>query len=167
MELTDREWKAFRIGDLFSSIKISKSADFGRLKSGNTAFVGRTGSNNGIQGFVSDNAVQEGGCITVGMVGTMRAFWHNHPFATSQNICILRDEHLNEQTALFLCLMIDRALEKYTYNHPVKLGTFPSEMIVLPVTNTGQPDYDFMEQYIKDSCLTLTFDNSKSSRFNR
>ena len=51
MKLTDREWKAFRIGDVFSSIAISKSADFGRLMSGQTAFVGRTGVNNGIQEF--------------------------------------------------------------------------------------------------------------------
>ena len=157
MKLTDREWRAFRIGEVFSSIKISKSADFGKLKNGDTAFVGRTGSNNGIQGFVDMDFIQDAGCISVGMVGTMRAFWHGHSFATSQNICILRDEHLNEMTALFLCPMIDRALSKYTYNHPVKLGTFPNEIIMLPVTDAGDPDYEFMEQYIKDLMLQKYF----------
>ena len=160
MELTDREWKAYRIGDVFSSIQISKSADFGRLGNGETPFVGRTGSNNGIQGFVNLDSVQDAGCITVGMVGTMRAFWHGHSFAASQNICVLRDEHLNEMTALFLCLMIDRSLSKYTYNHPIKLGTFPSEMIMLPVTNEGGPDFNFMEQYTKDLMLKKYFQYS-------
>lgn len=153
MELTDREWKAFRIGDVFNSIRISKSADYGRMKNGNTAFVGRTGSQNGLQGFVDLDAVQDAGCITVGMVGTMRAFWHNHPFVASQNICVLRDENINEMTALFLCLMIDRALTKYSYNHPLKLGSFPNEIIMLPITDTGEPDYVFMEKYIKDLML--------------
>ena len=52
-EMTDREWREFKISNVIESQNIAKSKDFGKLESGNTVFVGRQEWNNGIQGYVN------------------------------------------------------------------------------------------------------------------
>lgn len=149
LSLTDREWAEFRVGDLLT-LKVAKSNDKGNLKVGTVPFVGRSNDNNGLQGFYDAPNVTHGKCITLGMVGTFRAFWQENDFAASQNILTLRAPWLNRHTALFICNIIEIAIKgRYSYGNSIKAGTFGDTILNLPVDDNGQPDYDFMEHYIK------------------
>lgn len=149
VSLTDREWAEFKIGDLLT-LKVAKSNDKGNLKVGTVPFVGRSNDNNGLQGFYDAPNVTRGKCITLGMVGTFRAFWQENDFAASQNILTLRAPWLNRNTALFICNIIEIDIKgRYSYGNSIKAGTFGDTILNLPVDDNGQPDYDFMERYIK------------------
>ena len=150
--LNDVEWKLFSINNIIDNINIAKSSDFGKLKEGQTVFIGRQETNNGIQGFVDSNYNENANCITISMVATkMMSFWQSWDFATSQNILILRNCNFNKYNAKFICSILNKyILTKYDYGKPVKLGTFPKEKIMLPINSKGEPDYKFMEEYIKE-----------------
>lgn len=149
ISLTDREWAEFKVGDLLT-LKVAKSNDKGNLEVGTVPFVGRSNNNNGLQGFYDAPNVTHGKCITLGMVGTFRAFWQENDFAASQNILTLRAPWLNRHTALFICNIIEMAIKgRYSYGNSIKAGTFGDTILNLPVDDNGQPDYDFMERYIK------------------
>ena len=81
----------------------------------------------------------------------MMAFWQNNNFATSQNILVLRNKKYNKYSANFICSVLNNyLLKKYGYGNAIKLSTFPKEKIMLPVNSKGEPDYKFMEEYIKE-----------------
>ena len=142
-------WKKFKVGELFEC-NIAKSLDFGKLEKGNTIFIGRTSTNNGVQGEVNASPCEKGNCITVSMVGDNRAFYQSKEFAASQNILILRNKRLNEKNGLFFAALINSLLAKYNYSNTVKKKEFISETIPLPVTPEGTPDFDYMENYMKN-----------------
>ena len=142
-------WKKFKVGELFEC-NIAKSLDFGKLEKGNTIFIGRTSTNNGVQGKVNAPPCEKGNCITVGMVGDNKAFYQPQEFAASQNILVLRNKRLNEKNGLFFAALINSLLAKYNYSNTVKKKEFINESILLPITPEGAPDFDYMENYMKN-----------------
>ena len=148
-KIDSSNWKKFKVGELFEC-NIAKSLDFGKLEKGNTIFSGRTSTNNGVQGEVNASPCEKGNCITVSMVGDNRAFYQSKEFAASQNILILRNKRLNEKNGLFFAALINSLLAKYNYSNTVKKKEFISETIPLPVTPEGTPDFDYMENYMKN-----------------
>lgn len=142
-------WKKFKVGELFEC-NIAKSLDFGKLEKGNTIFIGRTSTNNGVQGKVNAPPCEKGNCITVGMVGDNKAFYQPQEFAASQNILVLRNKRLNEKNGLFFAALINSLLAKYNYSNTVKKKEFINESILLPITPEGTPDFDYMENYMKN-----------------
>ncbi|MBQ8509364.1 MAG: restriction endonuclease subunit S [Clostridia bacterium] len=150
LELSDRKWAEFKVGNLMT-LKVARSNDKGNLEAGTVPFVGRSNDNNGLQGFYDAPNVTQGKCITLGMVGTYRAFWQENDFAASQNILTLRAPWLNKYSALFMCNCIETAIDgKYSYGKSIKAGTFGNTILSLPIDSNGQPDYNFMEQYIAE-----------------
>ena len=150
LNLTDRKWKEFKIKEITEKINISKSINYGETIPGNNIFIGRRSDNNGIQGFVTNNIVEKKNCITIGMVGTMKAFWQNNDFLASQNILILRNHNFNKYNSHFLITLINQLLKKYSYGNPVKKETFCHQKIMLPINSNNEPDYEFMSCYIKE-----------------
>lgn len=160
------KWKEFSLNKLFN-ISIAKSADIGNLEEGKTPFVGRTNTNNGIQGFVEPVCITEGRCITISMVGTNVALYQENEFQASQNIAVLRNNELNKHRAMFICSMINFEMKlKYSYGRTVGKSNIEEMVLPLPIKynydgnpiidNTCKyskngyiPDWDWMEMYIK------------------
>ena len=167
MDLNVQSWKEFQIGRVFKT-NIAKSVDYNNTEPGNNIYVGRTSENNGVQGRVSNETVEEGNCIIIGMVGENWAFYQTQPFVASQNIFVLRNEHLNHYTAMFLCSVLNKCVEVFrdTYSLPLGKEKMNVRDIKLPIqynldgshvidvnkiySDYGYiPDWDFMEQYVK------------------
>ena len=165
-QINTGKWKEFSLNKLFN-ISIAKSADIGNLEEGKTPFVGRTNTNNGIQGFVEPVCITEGYCITISMVGTNVALYQENEFQASQNIAVLRNNELNKHRAMFICSMINFEMKlKYSYGRTVGKSNIEEMVLPLPVKynydddpiidNTCKyskngyiPDWDWMEMYIK------------------
>lgn len=45
---------------------------------------------------------------------------------------------------------IKKTCSKYTYGHMGNKDSIKRERIMLPVTDSGEPDYAYMEQYVKN-----------------
>ncbi|MCR2109063.1 restriction endonuclease subunit S [Campylobacter upsaliensis] len=149
LALNIEKWGEFLLTDIFS-IDIAKSADIGSLDNGDTIFIGRTDINNGVQGFVAPKDITKGNCITISMVGTNIALWQEKDFQASQNIAILRGSELNRHKALFICSLLNFDIKlRYSYGRTIKRNDLEKTIIKLPINHKGEPDFDFMENYIK------------------
>lgn len=154
LTLNNVEWKEFYFSDIFEQIYIAPSSDSNKLEKGEVVFIGRSSTNNGLQDFVEVNGkkIIKGNCITISMVGEPRAFYQVYDFTCSQNILILRnDKYLNKNISLYLSSLIDNYLKSkgYGYGYPVGLKRVLRNKLLLPITSDGSPNWQFMEDYIK------------------
>lgn len=152
-ELNTDNWKEFKYEDIFDIIMIGKSIDLNKLDEGDINYVGRTEENNGITAKVAKYNNQEpyeGNCITVPMVGNaLKSTYQNSPFYVSQNILILRSRNLNKYNAMFFNVIIRMDEFRFCYGRTLSIDRFKQLTIKLPTTPEGEPDYQFMEDYIK------------------
>lgn len=49
--------------------------------------------------------------------------------------------------------MIQQTCSKYNYGHMGNKDSIKRERVMLPVTDAGNPDYEYMEQYAKNMML--------------
>lgn len=105
--------------------------------------------------FVSENQKvgfekDSGNCITIGL-DTQTVFYQPHEFYTGQNIQVLNYENCKKENALFVTKLIQLQMGKFNWGgNGATLGRLSRTKALLPVTSTGQIDYDFMEEYIKE-----------------
>ena len=152
MNLNTTFWKEYKIGNIFEC-SIANSVDIGSMNDGNIYAVGRNGENNGHQGYidVEDSKITTGNCITLSMVGSYKyAFWQPLDFAASQNILVIRNKNLNMYTAMFICTIINMDSSiRYSYGRSIQKSIFIETPIKLPAKTTIEPNWKFMENYIK------------------
>ena len=154
-ELDTSVWREFLCQDLFD-IKIAKSSDIGGLDDGPIKFIGRSIENNGVQGYVDvpdDKIVQPRNTITIGMVNgeCKRAFYQEEPFTCSQNIALLEcKSRLSVSSAHFICTILNQAMDgKFPYMRSCTKKTLNELVLKLPATPSGEPDWEWMESYIR------------------
>lgn len=149
--LDKKTWKQFGMSEVFREIYISPANDLGKMASGDTPCIGRSQSNNGFAGEfeIERKKINKGGCITVSMVGVPRAFFQKHDFGCSQNILIMRNDELGSACLQTLCPVLNLQLEQYNYGYPVSLERFNKKRLMLPVTDSGEPDYAYMAEYTR------------------
>lgn len=76
-------------------------------------------------------------------------FYRGTEFCCDDNIIVLQNDKVSEPAKMFLTAVIDMRKSNYSYGNQYRLGDLDTHIISLPVTPQGQPDYEFMEAYIK------------------
>ena len=151
-QLDEKEWKAFEISEIFSVESGCDIYDKERIK-GFIPYITSSAMNNGIKYFVSNkNATYESNVISVNRNGSVGyAFYHKY-FALYSNDCrrLKIKAGTNESLALFMTNQIMQQKDKYNYS--VKMGTarLLRQKILLPTDSAGNPDYAYMENFIKN-----------------
>ncbi len=145
------KWKTFVYDDLFE-IERGKGPRKKDLNGkGNIPFVTSTDQNNGWTDFTEVTAIHKGNTIGVNRNGSVAyAFYQPVPFCSTEDVHIFKPKfEMNKYVGLFLATLIRK--EKYRYNYGRKwgIGRMKISTIKLPVNSKGQPDWDFMEKYIK------------------
>lgn len=119
---------------------------------GSIAYITRTGENNGLNCYVLKKPymdIEEGNAITVGAEGVVY-FYQHEKFICGNKVSVLRTSELNKYNALFLTTVLNFDLKKrYNYGRALIYGKVIKEKVVLPSTDSGDPDWQFMENYIK------------------
>ena len=156
INLCDREWDYFTLEHIVSNVHNGKSYNASDLVKSDTeeyvSYITRTDENNGVSMYVQAldyPGLEKGNAITIGDT-TATIFFQKHNFITGPHIIIIRADWLNVYTASFLITILNQ--EKYRY--PVFGRAFTKDLIkqtkvYLPVNSDGNPDYKFMEEYIK------------------
>lgn len=148
LRLDDHKWSEFRIGDIFEvdkGVYLPKS----KISKGMTPYISAKSENNGVTSFIKNEALFEGNCITIEKIN-FTAYYQPHDFYCSHDVSVIRNDHLNKYNALFLGAMISRQGIKYSYGRQAQLNVVKSERVFLPVNEQSEPDYEFMEKYIKE-----------------
>lgn len=173
INLSERKWKEFRFDRIFMICKgfYNKKPD---NHSGNSVpFIGAIDNNNGISEYYDIKDIEEasktgdennvplpekifeGNCITVSNNGSVGyAFYQQKSFTCSHDVNPLYlhpdwNKELNPYIAMFLCSLIEKERYRWTYGRKWRPKRMPSSIIKLPVDSNENPDWQFMEDYIK------------------
>lgn len=157
------KWGEFRIGDLFSvsrpSSRSSKNYDEGDMP-----FVASGNFNNGVTAYLQpkdETDYDEGNCITVSAVDGY-AFYQKDKFlgrgGAGSSIMMLRNANLTEMNGKYICTLIRKACSDWEYSNMGNKDKLADTIIWLPVTSINEPDWSYMESYMK----TVIADSRKS-----
>lgn len=156
------EWAEFELQDLFE-IQTSKSIDKGKIEISDDDlgfdFIGRTPTDNGVQGFVKklEFSPNPKNTFSVVQIGKNICQFRNREWYASQNIFLLLPRSKNlVNNYNFFTSAINFSLKKYGdgYTDYPTLNTLKTEKIALPVKSDenleklARIDFDFIEQFI-------------------
>ncbi len=147
------KWQLFPIVDFFK-IGRPNARSINHYNDGEVPFVASGNFNNGVEKYVTpiDNEIlDKGNCITISPVDGS-TFYQSVDFlgrgGAGSSIIKLYCDKLNVKNALFLCTILKKICEKYTYSNMCSADKIKKEFIRLPVNENGNPDFTYMENYI-------------------
>ena len=160
VKIREKKWDVFYLseqsGGIFKISATKSGIDRNKVLVSNESYpyITRSEYNNGWSGFVSKQEVgaeDSGNVITLGL-DTQTAFYQPIPFYTGQNIQVVSHDKLNRYVALFLIpLILFQMKSKFNWGgYGATLGRLHKMKIKLPVTDSGEPDFQFMENYMKN-----------------
>lgn len=155
MNLNTHLWKEFTIGDYFDVYLSTGDLKIDDCEPGNIPLISSGSTNNGIVGYIDENGdgkaqIFKANCITVDMF--CNAFYQNGDFyaVSHGRVNILCPKFkCNLQIGLFICSIIKKEQFKYSYGRAVYSSEIARMIIKLPSTPDSEPDWNYMEQYIK------------------
>lgn len=159
-------WKWFKIEDeslpirkrLFH-IKKGKRLTKEDMIPGDIPFIGATDSNNGVTAHISNNRyLHPANTITVSYNGSIsEAFFQEHEFWASDDINVLYPQFpITKEIAIFFITIINREKYRFNYGRKWEKEKMKSFEILLPVTENGSPDFQFMNDFISSLTNSLT-----------
>lgn len=150
------EYKTFKVGDLFDLQAPKGDIQIKKVKEGTVPFVSTADENNGIQAYIDDNA--DGKSIKfkakqITMSILSKAFYQPDDFFGIGHgvlwVLSCKAQQLSELQSLYICTLINQYRDKYDYVTKLNASKAAATEIQLPVTESGEPDWQYMEQYMQ------------------
>lgn len=151
--LKDKEWKSFFIVDVFDTIQRGKRLKTADHLAGEIPYVSSSALNNGVDDYVSNNngVRRFSNCLSLANSGSVgSSFYEPFEFVASDHITHLKNEEFNKYHYLFLATVTSRLSQKYNFNREINDKRISREIILLPLNDKGEPDYEYMEKYSKN-----------------
>ncbi len=150
-------WKEFKVGDLFD-LQPTKGVVTDDLIEGNDVpYMAAKHNSNGIEMICSSEGVEDwissGNCIVFINLGAGSAGYANYIkedfIGMSGKTTCGYNPNLNEYNGLFVATCLCQERPKYSFGRSWTGDRLKDTIIKLPVTLDGEPDWQFMEDYIK------------------
>ena len=156
-----KKWKWFKISDLFDkpykgtayNAQNLKECYFDNKKA--IRYVTRTDTNNGLKSFVINEDfedIENDNAITIGDT-TATIYYQSENFICGDHIVILRSKHLNKIRGLFIVSLLNGERYRYNYGRAFKKELIYNTQIKLPVDSKGNPDWEWIENYVKNTLI--------------
>lgn len=149
----EKEWAPFEIDKEFD-IQSGTRLESRNRKPGDRPFIGALDNSNGVVQFVSnENSSLDSNFLGVNYNGNGMGIGFYHPYE-----CICTDDvkrfHLkhivdSEELALFDKTVIEKQRGKFGYLYKFNAKRMAKTDILLPITDSGEPDYEYMTEYTK------------------
>lgn len=148
-------WKEFELSSIFDIVLSKGDIQAKRMKEGDIPLVSSGKFNNGICAHIADGdgkaEMFDGNVITTDMFG--KSYYQSKPFfAVSHgrvNILIPRYK-LNQYIASYLISVLDSSFSsRYSFTGMCCQSQLKQEKILLPATPAGEPDWKYMEMYMR------------------
>lgn len=160
IKLDDREWKEFLLGDKeYFNIQRGASAYIKNMTLGDIPYISTTQENNGITTYVAESN-RKGNLITLAYDGSIGAcFYQEEEFFASEKIVTIDTVQYPMSKFLAMFLIPILQLESELYSYGGRKWTVEKQLketkIRLPIEKNGKnPDYKFMENYIKSRAFS-------------
>lgn len=170
MKLNTEEWDTFVLKDIFViSRGKTLTSDDKEYYTGNIPCVNGTSTNNGILCYLSEDVEKNGfkkqpvPSLSLCRVGTSGlTFVQNKPYYIADNaFCLKLKEQKNIYVYLFISVLLNKECVKYCYGRTISSEKYMQTKIKLPATPSGEPDWQFMEDYIKSLPYSKNIEPSK------
>lgn len=156
------KWKEFTLKELGFENFHGKRLTKAERKDGNTPFITAGKENQGIIGTIGNDWPTYNNAITVDMFGNV--FYHQGELAGDDNIYFFINDSLNEYVKQFIVVSLQSVIKSsFEYRDQFRQDNADNAKVYLPVTSSGEPDWNLMEQYmrqvelqVKNSIIALT-----------
>ena len=148
-------WKEFDLCTIFDIVLSKGDIQAKRMKEGDIPLISSGKFNNGICAHIAEGdgkaEMFDGNVITTDMFG--KSYYQSKPFyAVSHgrvNILIPRFK-LSQYIALYLISVLDSSFgSRYSFTGMCSQSQLKHEKILLPATPAGEPDWRYMEMYMR------------------
>ena len=161
--ISTQKWKDFLVKDIFVTEKKGKKiqvptgayVDKKQLKDGTTPRITVTGTSNGIFGYFDCNPKNKNyrlyeNFISVSFLGTV--FYQKNKVSLDMKVHCLKPQNmeLNDYTGLYLVTAINKSLKNSSYADQISSTVLAELSIKLPSDEDGNPDFSYMEEYMKN-----------------
>lgn len=147
------KWKEFVIDDIFDikpGVRLIKQD----MRVGNKPFIGATDGNNGITAFCGNtNSSEDSNVLGVNYNGSVvENFYHPYRAIFSDDVkrFHLKQHADTKNVLLFVKNSILQQQRKFQYGYKFNEPRMKSQYIMLPVTSDEEPDYEYMEEYMRN-----------------
>ena len=125
-------------------------------------FVASGNHNNGVLKYLcpkTGEILDKGNCITVSPIDGS-AFYQKNDFlgrgGAGSFIIMLYNDSINEYSGCFIATIISTVCKKYYYSDMANKDVIAEETIMLPVDENHQPDFSYMEEYMKNREIAVS-----------
>ncbi len=146
ISLGSTQWQEFKIPDVFNITKGMRLIKKDRMP-GDLEYYSASEYNNGLTDFISNPLFVSNNAIIYTTFGD--CFFVGNDFTASDEISILKNKNLNKYNSLFITTIIQNNKYKYAFGRKAFFNKFYNDIVLLPVKKNNQPDWQFMEDYIK------------------
>ncbi|MBQ4105862.1 MAG: restriction endonuclease subunit S [Clostridia bacterium] len=160
-QIDTKQWKEFVIKDLFT-VKRPSARSQANYEDGDVPFVASGNFNNGVLKYLQpkeNEILDSGNCITVSPIDGS-SFYQEDDFlgrgGAGSSIILLYNPNLNLYNGYFIATVIRTVCRKYAYSDMANKDTIGAEKIKLPVDKAGNPDFSYMESYMKNLELAVS-----------
>lgn len=143
--------------DLFPTLVAGKSKGLNHIEKSENgiSYLGATNQNNGVLCFVSrdESIIQKGNCIAFirngeGSMGY--SVYKAEDFIATSDMTLGYNDYLNRYTGTFITTIADRVRGKYNFGYKRSANRLSKEIITLPADDNGSPDWEYMENYMRN-----------------
>lgn len=147
-----KQWTNYRMDSLFNFEK-GKRLTKADIVKGKINFLGAISENNGVRETIETSYYWQPNCITVNYNGSVgEAFYQSEPFWASDDVNVLYAQdywEMNKYVAMFLITVIKANKYRFGYGRKWTIEKMKETIIKLPGNKNGDPDFAFMENYIR------------------
>lgn len=161
MNLNVHSWTKYKVSDIFYDFINGKGITEQEIidNPGDLIAVQSSSENNACMGRIDEQYCREmkykivsKPCLTVarsGSAGFVSFQEHGCVIGDSAKALILRKDNPNRYHYLFIRTVLMANMYRYTYGRKVKVDKYMNMEIALPTDKTGEPDWKFMEEYMR------------------
>lgn len=155
--LNDVEWGEFKVGGKDGIFKVSNSKPYHKanltVSSNGIPYVTRTSMNNGLEDLIVDENYEKNPKNTISL-GAENAdfFFQGIDYVSGNKTYSIGNNKITREVGLFLVQVFRQSIKECGFGYGKGLtGTrFKNRYVMLPVDENNNPNWHFMEEYIKE-----------------
>lgn len=152
--MNSHRWADFYLTDFFDCVKGNQN-NMASLTDGSLPLVSARKTDNGYKQFVEPNhkRIFEGNILTLnndGDGGAGIAYYQPHRMALDSHVtALIPKQNLSRFHLLFVAMCITKQRERFGHGYSINASRIRTFKYMLPVTANGTPDWQFMENYMR------------------
>lgn len=153
--LTDVEWGEFSLRDLFTFERGNQN-NMSACEAGDIPLISAKKIDNGVKAFISDNGKRlfKGHILTLnndGDGGVGIAYYQANKMALDTHVtALIPIIPINRSSLLFISKTITIQRDKFSHGYSLNNNRMKAQKIVLPIDKDGNPNWFYMENFIKN-----------------